>query len=257
MMVKVNRENNVFIIDVPRVFRFVIIIFLILHTPFQPTLVSADSSYLFHPGFGKPTIDGIVETSEWANADTYTQVMVNSTLTGTLYVLQDNSNLYLGFVIDDDELTTNYWYGLLGDTLDLFFDDDNSGSLYEVNENIIVMDPVTQYYDKYFTNASGNHEEDINQPGGQTDGEGQVSRPGNHNHFELSFPLCSGDIYDFCLSPGNILGLQIKYYDIDSNTAMPSPSPSTSFLPGNEATELVTIEIQDFSNSVFLPLIYR
>jgi hypothetical protein len=256
-MLKVNHQKDFFLGYLPFVSRFLIIIFILLLSPSQPISVFADSSYLFHPGYGTPVIDGNVDATEWSDADTYTQVMYASTLTGTLYVLQDNTNLYLGFVIDDDELTTGSWYGMLGDTLEISFDDDNSGALYEIDENKIVIDPVTPYKDKHFTNDTGSSGDDILQPGGQTNGQGFVTRQGDDNHFELSFPLCSGDTYDFCLSAGIVLGLQLHYSDFDANTAEPSPTPFSSFLPGIEPTELVTIEIQDFSYSVFLPLICR
>ncbi len=179
-------------------------------------MVSATSSYLFHPGYGTPIIDGNVETNEWAAADTYTQVMFGSDtgLTGTLYVLQDRENLYLGFIIDDDELTLGDWYGLLGDTLEIDFDDNNSDTLFEVGENRVTIDAVTPYRDAHFVNTSGSSLEDA-----QQDGNGNLARQGSYNHFELAFPLCSGDTDDFCLTGGSILGLQITYDDYDTNTA--------------------------------------
>ena len=232
---------------------FMLIILALLLTPYQLSLVSATSYYLFHPGFGTPTIDGNVETSEWAAADTYTQVMhgSNTGLTGSLYVLQDKENLYLGFIIDDDELTVGDWYGLLGDTLEINFDDNNSGSLFEVGENSVTINAVTPYRDAHFVNTSGGKHEDV-----QQDGQGNLARQGSYNHFELAFPLCSGDADDFCLTEGSILGLQITYDDYDTNTAEPSPAPDASTLPGHEDYELVTIEILTIYD-VFLPLIFK
>lgn len=256
-MFKVKHENNFFMNYIPIVSKTLIILFILFLSSLQPNPVLADSSYLFHPGYGTPVIDGNVDAIEWSEADTYTQVMSGSTLIGTLFVLQDHTNIYLGFVIDDDELTTGYWYGLLGDTVEIFFDDDNSGALFEINENKISINPVTPYRDKHFTNITGSSTDDISQPGGQTDGQGFVTRQGDYNHFELSFPLCSGDTYDFCLSAGSVLGLQVQYSDFGTDTAEPSPPPSGSSLPGNLDTDLVTIEIQNFSYSVFLPLICR
>jgi hypothetical protein len=232
---------------------FILVILALLLIPYQLSLVSATSYYLFHPGFGSPTIDGHVETSEWAAADTYTHVMVGSDtgLEGTLYVLQDQDNLYLGFIIDDDELTIGNWYGLLGDTLEIDFDDNNSGSLFEVGENKVLIDAVTPYYDGHFVNTSGGNDIDP-----QQNGQGHLVRHGSYNHFELAFPLCSGDADDFCLTDGSILGLQISYNDYDANTAMPSPAPDGSRFPGLEVYELVTIEILTLYD-VYLPLIRK
>ena len=192
MMIKIKWPINRIFRRLIKIIYFTVIAMALLLTSNQPTLVSAESSYLFHPGFGTPIIDGNVEASEWAAADTYTQTMVTSTLTGTLYVLLDKQNLYLGFIIDDDELTIGNWYGILGDTLEISFDDNNSGSLYEVGENKITINPVTPFYDSHFVNTLGESLADV-----QQDGEGYVSRQGNFNHFELTFPLCSGDVDDF------------------------------------------------------------
>jgi hypothetical protein len=251
MMIKIKWPLNRLYRRLGQIIGFTIITSTLLLTPYQHTSVSATSYYLFHPGFGTPIIDGNVEFSEWAAADTYTQAMVgsNTGLTGTLYVLQDKENLYLGFIIDDDELTIGNWYGILGDTLEINFDDNNSGSLYEVGENKVVIDAVRPYLDKYYDSTSGSTQDDA-----QQDGQGYLARQGNDNHFELAFPLCSGDADDFCLTDGSILGLQIQYNDYDTNTTVPSPPPDGSRLPGSEADELVTIEIQSVYN-VFLPLI--
>ncbi len=234
------------------IFITVIVFALVLPLDQHPT-VSASSFYLFHPGFSKPTIDGNIETSEWAAADTYTQVMYgsNTGLTGTLYVMQDKENLYLGFIIDDDELTVGNWYGILGDTLEISFDDNNSGSLYEVGENKVTINSVTPYYDSHFVNTSGSTAADA-----QQDGQGILARQGSTNHVELAFPLCSGDADDFCLTAGSVLGLQLQYTDYDTLTAVPSPTPDGSRLPGQENYELVTIEILTIYD-VFMPLICK
>lgn len=251
-MSKPQLSHNGFYFRLAKIIAFMLMILALLLTPYQLSMVSATSFYLFHPGFGSPTIDGNVETSEWAAADTYTQVMVGSDtgLTGTLYVLQDTENLYLGFIIDDDELTIGNWLGLLGDTLEINFDDNNSGSLFEVGENKVVIDAVTPYYDGHFVNTSGGNDEDAHE-----DGQGILARQGSYNHFELAFPLCSGDAEDFCLTGGSILGLQIQYNDYDTNTGDPSP-PDASTLPGSMVDELVTIEIRTM-NEIFLPLIFK
>ncbi len=170
-------------------------------------------------------------------------------LTGTLYVMQDWENLYLGFIINDDELTVGDWYGILGDTLEINFDDDNSGALYEVGENKITVDSVTPFWDAHYVNTSGGSSVDT-----QQDGQGYLTRQGGTNHVELAFPLCSGDSDDFCLTGGDVLGLQLQYNDYDTLTAVPTPPPDGSRMPGLEDYELMTIEIQSFNNT-FLPLI--
>ena len=156
--------------------------------------VKAASAYLFQPGFGTAVIDGQIESSEWAAADSHSLGLTGSSMTGTLYVMQSATDLYLGFVVDDDEFTIGYLYGLHGDTVEIFFDDNNSGSLFEIGENKVTIQPVAPWvYDGYFYNITGSSEADTDQPGGVTNGEAMAARHGSDNHFELRFPLCSGD----------------------------------------------------------------
>jgi hypothetical protein len=224
---------------------------------FQPSpdlpSVNASMHYLFHPGFGTAVIDGNVDASEWANADSYTTPVGVYGLTGTLYVMQSSTDLYLGFVVDDDELTIGNKWGLTGDSLEIDFDDNNSGALFEVDENKLVMMPGDPwFYDCFFYNTSGSNEYDTNQPGGEANGEGYLARQGDYNHFEVRFPLCSGDYYDFCLLPEDIVGLRIIYLDMyEDNGAF---EIETSVYPVSGSDELVTIEIIGIFNS-FLPLI--
>lgn len=218
--------------------------------------VWAASAHLFHPGVGEATIDGNIEVSEWATADSYSLLMYNSVSsihTGTLYVMQSDTDLYLGFTVDDDEFTTGYTYGLYGDTLEFLFDDDNSGWLYDIYENKLTVFATTPWYrDKYFTNTSGSSGDDESQSGGTTDGEGMSGRHGSLNHYEVRFPLCSGDEYDFCLLPEDILGLKIKYYDVEADLSYLSHS-----YPGLNNDALVTIEINGERVINYLPLIMK
>lgn len=252
-MLKTELSNKRRYFHLPMIIGFIVVTSAILLTPCLRSWVSATSFYLFHPGFGTPSIDGNIEANEWAMADTYTQVMFGSDtgLIGTLYVLQDRENLYLGFIIDDDELTVGDWYGILGDTLEIDFDDNNSGSLFEVGENKITINSITPFRDSHYVNTSGSSQTDV-----QQDGQGLLARQGGYNHVELAFPLCSGDVDDFCLTEGSVLGLRLQYNDYDTNTAEPTPAPDGSRLPGLENYELVTIEILTIYD-VYIPLICK
>ena len=102
-------------------------------------------------------------------------------------------------------------------------------------------------------NISGSSTEDTDD-GGQNNGVGRVSRQGDYNHFELSFPLCSGDSHDFCLTPGSVFGLKIKYDDLHYDGGV-VPEGASSY-PDSGLDDLVTIEILSTIDS-FLPLILR
>jgi len=216
-------------------------------------LVRADSAHLFIPGIGNAVIDGYIDPTEWAAADSYALTMTNSTMTGTLFVMQNKTDLYLGFTIDDNEFTTGYSSGLYGDTMQFEFDDDNSGLLYDVGENKATIFAATPFYrDAHYINTTGSSTADTT-VGGEENGEGLSARHGDKNHFELRFPLCSGDSYDFCLSPGSIVGLRIKYYDMVPDNG--GFVYSAHLYPGGELTSLVTIQL--FALYSYLPLIHR
>ncbi|PKO12063.1 MAG: hypothetical protein CVU39_25940 [Chloroflexi bacterium HGW-Chloroflexi-10] len=212
--------------------------------------VSASDDPALAAGFGTAAIDGVIDPTEWAAADVASIQMIFSSpyLNGSLYVMQDSTNLYLGFTVDDDELSTFYWYGFYGDTLEINFDDNNSGTLYDVGENKVILgayDPWIE--DLHFIGTTGTAAFDP-----QQDGEGRATRVGDKNHYELSFPLCSGDIHDFCLEPGDVAGLQLQYNDIYADGA----APLAYLFPDDQLDALVTITLMEYP-SIFLPLIVR
>jgi hypothetical protein len=226
----------------------------------QPT-VWADSSYLFHPGIGEAVIDGVMEADEWLTADAHYRQLVSTSLInlhGTLYVMQSAEDLYLAFAVEDNELTTGEIFDLYGDTLELESDDNNSGSLYQVGENKVTIFAADPWYrDAYYFELGGASEDDTNS-GGTTDGEGAVGRSGfifETNQYELRFPLCSGDDKDFCLEPGDILGLRIRYVDV--YPVMEEFAYNSYLYPDDLLTSLVTIEIAEVHRYCYLPLVVK
>jgi hypothetical protein len=221
--------------------------------------VWAESAHLFHPGIGEAVIDGSIGVGEWSEADAYTLQLSSASSTifhGTLYVMQSSTDIYLAFNVNDDELTMGYIYGLYGDTLIFDFDDNNSGSLYQENENqvtIFAADPG--YADNYYYEVTGASQLDTTIAGGTIDGQGDVDRHDFYNQYELRFPLCSGDEKDFCLYPGDILGLRIQYCDVFP-IAEGFDLDVYSY-PNNLNTSLVTIEIADVDTYTYLPLILK
>jgi len=135
------------------------------------------------------------------------------------------------------------------------FDDNNSGSLFEVGENKVIgysYDPWIR--DSYFYNTSGSSDDDINDAG-VANGTASSARHGDKNHFEISFPLCSGDTsHDFCLQPGDIVGFRIIYYDAFNDTEF---DYDPMFYPGTvDVYSLALIEI-GLPCNIYLPLIQK
>lgn len=196
-----------------------LLIALVALLPAQPPgSVYAITQPVFHPGYGVATIDGVIDPNEWATADSLSLPMqyADTPLTGTFYVMQTSTDLYLGFTIDDDEYTQDPVgkYAIYGDMIDIGFDDNNNGVLYEIGENMLSVYSYDPWFsDRHYYNITGSNQTDIND-GGMANGEGYSTRHNGMNHFELRFPLCSSDIYhDFCLLSGDTVGFRILYYD--------------------------------------------
>jgi hypothetical protein len=231
---------------------------LLLASHELPNSVYANTYPNLFPGVGIATIDGFIDPAEWANADSVSFTTEGpAEITGTFYVMQSNTMLYLGVSLADDELNQEYWYGLYGDTIFFDFDDDNSGSLYEIGENRFVSYAYSPWFsDDFFhtDNSAGFSSPDTSQPGGVNNGDARAARNSDLNMYEVAYPLCSGDSYDFCLHPADIVGLRVKYYDIyrqgDSLLA------SVGFFPGQNLDSLALIHVREISNN-YLPLIMK
>jgi len=218
--------------------------------------VSAFFQPLFHPGYGTATIDGYVDPVEWATADSLSLPMLGGSgaLTGTFYVMQSATDLYLGFTIDDDEYTQDPegLYGIYGDLIMIDFDDNNNGILFEAGENKLHSYSYDPWFrDSHYTGIAESSQSDID-GGGASNGSGMSARHADKNHFEISFPLCSGDSgFDFCLQPGDTLGFRIEYIDAYKD---PGFNYSAMFYPGTEVYDsLALITTGDFYT--YLPLI--
>ena len=220
--------------------------------------VSANSQPLFHPGYGTATIDGYIDPVEWATAASLSLPMysADTPLTGTFYVMQTATDLYFGFTIDDDEFTQDpvgKW-GIYGDMIQISFDDNNNGTIFEAGENKLNVYSYDPWFrDAYFTGSGGSSSTDTN-GGGASNGAGMSARHADKNHFEARFPLCSGDTgFDFCLQPGDTLGFWLEYYDayLDSEFSF-----DNMFYPGTTGFySLALIETGDFH--IYLPLILK
>lgn len=231
--------------------------------PASPQRVKAIASIEFFPNYGIATIDGQVGASEWSNADSAPFITDGNThIAGTFYVMQSNTDLYIGVTLADDEFTQEDWSGLLGDTIFFDFDDDNSGELYETGENRFINYAYSPWYrDDYFrSDEDGGYSYpdtylNPQDPPGVNNGYGRAARHDDLNHYEMSFPLCSGDTYDFCLHPGDAVGLRVKYYDIypvDESTN----NVIVGYFPSQNRDELALIHISEFK-LVYLPLIRK
>ncbi len=225
-----------------------------------PTRVSAHSGDVYSD-CGIALIDGNVHPVEWSSASTQTFDMVRSgggtPFTTTLYVMNSGSYLYMGITINDDEYTTTGEFLPQGDVFVINFDDDHSGNLYEVGNSVLAVSAgIPQFDDRYLVADIGSNAADTSN-GGTSNGIGASARVDTLNHFELKFPLCSGDSLDFCLDPSDTVGFRLRYLDAqppDGNTE------SVQYYPGNLSTSEADILIGICTvseNIIYLPLVVR
>jgi len=228
------------------------------------SIVSAHSGDIFGPACGIPIIDGEVDESEWANASSQTFLMVVPGLaepfTGTFKIMNGAYYLYYSFTVNDDEFTPLGDYLPEGDSLQIVFDNDHSGTLFQMNDDVLDTNAGSpQFYDNHIvgTPSPGSNQEDTLN-GGTSDGEGSAQRINSLNHFEGRHPLCSGDTMDYCLHPGELVGFRLEYLDAEGN----GDFGSNQFFPGSSDTSVADIVIGDCSALfpdlyIYLPLIEK
>lgn len=183
-------------------------------------------------------LDGNVEASEWADADTaaFGPITVGAqTITGTFYVMNDGTNLYMAMVINGDDDFTS------GDGFRAYFDNDNGGeTTLEQGDDYIAAWDSSSFGDAFYDTVAMIAADDSPSFGGTVDGQAAGSRQGSSNHFELSHPLDSTDNnYDFSLSAGDSVGFAIQVYVDGSfrNIGIGSVATSMSWEEYNVAQE--------------------
>jgi hypothetical protein len=168
---------------------------------------------------GAPLIDGSVNMQEWDSAWSKKYRIESPSRAGshtlTLYVTNDDENLYLGVTVDDDEFSTRAQYLPIGDAIRIDFDDDRRNALFTKGENVVIVGAGTPQYGDYYIVGGGSKKSasEDDSTGGTLDGEGAASRIGDLNHFEVRIPLCSGDGHDICVHADDTLAFQIEYLD--------------------------------------------
>ena len=233
---------------------------LISSLKYSSGYVSAHSGDVFGPACGMATINGNVDSVEWNNASTKTFQMDSPggepPFTATLHVMNSGYTLYMGITINDDEFSTIGEFLPVGDVSFINFDNDHSGSLYQIGNDVLsVFASFPQFNDRYVYNLSGSNAEDSN-GGGTSDGIGAASRVNDLNHFEVKHPLCSGDSLDFCLHPHDVVGFRFRYLDAEADGSY----GGSQYFPGQTDTSEADIVIGACSIPdlfVYLPLIQQ
>jgi hypothetical protein len=146
-------------------------------------------------GSGTATIDGAMRAGEWAGAgrlDFPVNLSGGGTTQGTIFVMNDATNLYLAFRIVRPILDRSH--------VGFWFDDDHDG----------VSTPGREDGVSFGTGDLGGLSDEFRcatgfcrdvDAGGRIDGQGAAANDGTASVYELSKPLASGDLgHDFELS---------------------------------------------------------
>jgi hypothetical protein len=152
-----------------------------------------------------PTIDGNIEASEWVDAATAAigPFGPGNIYSGTLYMMNDGVNLYIGVIIQGDiDLSSN-------DNVRFYFDNDNGGEMNrEPGDDDIINQGTGTVIGDIFSDGTFDQWDTLF--GGTNDGQIASSRQGSLNMFELSHPLDDDDdAHDFSLSAGQTGGFAL------------------------------------------------
>ena len=200
-----------------------------------PWYIALDVTANIYSGYGTATIDGVLSTGEWDSAGS-TTFQVNlppggaggGTVTGTIYALNDGTNLYIAIHFPYYSSVDGYSEALIS------FDNNNDGfysGTTSSGEDLIVFDPTTSgfgFMDRSFNEnpcadcTPPNNWLDTALTGGSSDGAGAFTSsdsPGNeYTSYEFVHPLSSGDPWDFSLIPGDTVGFTVRVYVGETST---------------------------------------
>jgi len=186
-------------------------------------------------GFGTATIDGKLDPAEWAAAGR-AEFLVNlpegGTSAGTVFVMNDANNLY--FAVRFARAFADQ-----GNNANFTFDNNHNGVMFENGDDQIFFS-TSQGFSDWFRS---------NQPacppgsmpgcwglgdagyGGTNDGAGAFRNDGAFSTYEFAHPLKSGDVHDFSLAPGSVVGfvlaLELINNGVLADTNFPA-HPSTN-----------------------------
>lgn len=181
--------------------------------------IAAPASAQTLSGHGTAVIDGVIDNQEWADADAplfLVDLPGGGTAAAAIYVMNDATNLYLGFVIL-----------YLEDLIDvgISFDASGDGETGTVGDDSIGFATMTNAVRDNFVGPS-TADFDTND-GGTLDVVAATSTTTVSTYIELSHPLRGGDTsHDIDVEPGDILPFyaQIRLFPCCTDTFYPGPA---------------------------------
>jgi hypothetical protein len=187
------------------------IVAVILSTLASPVPAAAHVDLAVTSGFTseRPVIDGILQSGEWQASTSFTfPVLGFGRSPGTVYVMHDETDLFIALAMPDDQR------GLNGFRVTF---DDNHNDVLDTGEDMLTanLGDSGLAFDSYFDAALFSTWWFDSTDGGtkDIDAAGQYSFfPLRGATFEVQHPLCSADqAHDVCLEPGQTAGITFNY----------------------------------------------
>ncbi len=160
-----------------------------------------------------PDVDGVLGEGEWADVPSY--FVLFGELSGTVRFQHDSQYLYVALTVADS--------GIGAKSASIRFDDDHDGIKDPGEDTMIAfVGPGNTGQDFYFSAAGtggASHYNDFGASGGSDPpGDGTIdviaggTEVGGQVTLEYRHTLCStDDVHDFCLAPGDTVGLTFQY----------------------------------------------
>ncbi len=196
-----------------------------------PSVASAHGggTFIAGPATTAPTVDGIVGSSEWADATPY-HVDLGSFGNATVRFAHTTTDLYVGVVVQDPSPG-------FAPRFDVFFDNDHDG-VKGLGDDVWLAAVGGAGQDFFWNPAGpGSHVSDLSDAGtGDTVSAGTSS---DEQMFELRHPLCSADLeHDICAATGQTLGIDFRYTRSAPEAVVTAPGPNL-LDPSNNWADLV------------------
>lgn len=169
-------------------------------------------------------IDGVLSTGEWDNASTFgfaANLPDGQTTPATFFWQVVGDQFYAAVRFERSALDG-------GNTASIEFGPDPSGESEGVQDIILVNGPDSFVDDVRLQDGTAPRDTDL---GGTNDGSGTLANDGTYTIYEMVHPLDSDDdLYDFSLSSGDQITLQLSLRIIDGGVIADStvPTPALS-----------------------------
>jgi Tol biopolymer transport system component len=189
-------------------------------------------TYLAGAAGTAPTVDGLIGSSEWADAIPYT-VDFGALGTATVRFVHTPTDLYVGVVVNDPSATPT-------PAFDVFFDNDHDGAK-DLGDDawLAFTNGFAQdfFFDPGGTGGASHYNDTVG--GGTTETVAAATASGTGSTFELRHPLCSADTaHDICASTGQTLGVDFQYDRGTLGAFVNAPGPDL-LDPSNNWADLV------------------